>query len=139
MDHDLTPSPPPRKGDLLFRDDLPDWHNNACLNVTWGDDQIGYTEGYRRGARLLVEHVVENAQDQDYLVYPIIFLYRHHIELALKGIIRRAPFLIDRQLTDTEKKHLGKHRLNLLWADLKPMLAEICRAARVGRTQSGRR
>ena len=63
MDDDLVPALPPRKGDLLFRDDLPDWHNNACLNVTWGDDQVGYTEGYQRGARLLVEHVMENARD----------------------------------------------------------------------------
>src|SRR6266849_9877987 len=107
MDEELTSSPPPRKGDLLFRGDLPDWHNNACLNVMHGYDQIGYTEGYRRGARLLVEYVAENARDQDYLVYPIIFLYRHHIELALKNIIVRGPYLIDRVLTDAEKKHLG--------------------------------
>lgn len=129
MDDDLAQLPPPRKGDLLFRDDLPDCHNNACLNVTWGDDQVGYTEGYRRGARLLVEHVMENARDQDYLVYPVIFLYRHHIELALKNIIMRAPFLIERSLTDTENKHLGKHRLDLLWQDLRPMFAAICKAA----------
>lgn len=75
---------------MLFRDDLPDWHNNACLNATWGVDQAAYLEGYRCGARLLVEHVTEHARDQDFLVYPIIFLYRHHVELALKNIILQA-------------------------------------------------
>jgi len=129
MEDDLLRPPRPRPGDLLFRHDLPDSHNNACLNQTWAAPRIGYTEGYRRGARLLVEHVIENQRDQDYLVYPIIFLYRHHIELALKNIILRAPFLIDRPLTDVERGHLGKHRLDWLWQDLKPMFAEICKAA----------
>ena len=129
MDGDLNPSPPPRKDDLLFRSDLPDWTNNACLNVMHGGDEIGYAEGYRRGARLLVEYVAENARDQDYLVYPIIFLYRHHIELALKNIIVRGLYLIDRVPTEAEKKHLIMHRLDLLWQDLKPMFADICKAA----------
>src|SRR6266849_4811827 len=120
---------PPRKGDLLFRDDLPDGHNNACLNVTWGDDDHGYTEGYRRGARLLVEHVIEHQRNQDYLVYPILFLYRHHIELAVKNIIRRAPYLLDRPLTQAEENHLNKHRLDLLWQDLRPMINAIGKTA----------
>jgi hypothetical protein len=129
MDDDRSSPPPPRRGDLLFRDDLPDGHNNACLNSSWGDEQVGYTEGYRRGAQLLVQHVVEIGRDQDYLVYPIIFLYRHHIELALKNIILRAPNLIGWQLTDAENGHLGKHRLDLLWQDLKPIFAAICKGA----------
>ncbi len=120
---------PPRKGDRLFRDDLPDWHNNACLNATWGHDEAAYQEGYRRGARLLVEHVVEHARDQDFLAYPIIFLYRHNIELALKSIILQTPYIIDRELTDVEKQHLGSHRLDPLWQDLKPLFANVCKAA----------
>jgi hypothetical protein len=127
------PPPPPRKGDVLFRDDLPDWPNNACLNSTFGDDQLAYTEGYRRGANRLLRHVIEEQTDQDFLLYPIIFLYRHHIELILKRLIVRAPYLIDRELTETEKKHLGGHRLDLLWQDLKPMFTQICEAAGWGR------
>jgi len=129
LDDNAPLPPPPRKGDRLFRGDLPDGMNNACLNSTWGNAEHGYTEGYRRGARLLVEHVMEHQRNQDYLVYPIIFLYRHHIELALKNIIVRTPYLIDRPLTDAEKQHLGKHRLDLLWQDLKPMLSAVGEAA----------
>jgi hypothetical protein len=129
MTLDDAPPPAPRKGDLLFRDDLADWQNNACLNYMPGGNQFAYTEGYRRGAQQLVRYVTENARDQDLLVYPVIFLYRHHIELALKRIIVRAPYLIDRTLTDIEKKHLGTHRLDRLWHDLKPMFVAICKAA----------
>ena len=92
-------------------------------------DPIAYTEGYRRGAVRLVEHIVEKHRDQDFLVYPIIFLYRHHIELALKRMIARTPHLLERPLSDVEKQHLGKHRLDWLWQDLKPILAAIAEAA----------
>lgn len=50
----------------------------------------------------------------------MISLYPHHVELALKTIMLRIPYLLDRPLTEGEKKHLGKHRLDLLWRDLKP-------------------
>jgi len=39
--------PPPRKGDKLFRGNLRDWKNNACLR---DGDEYAYREGYRRGA-----------------------------------------------------------------------------------------
>ncbi len=119
----------PRKGDQLFRGDLPDWRNNACLNVMGNGDPIAYKEGYRRGAEVLIRTVQETQRNQDYLVYPIIFMYRHHIELALKRVIMRAPHLIERSLTNEEKQHLGKHRLDSLWQDLKPMIPAICNAA----------
>ena len=81
-DYELTPPAPPRKGDRLIRDDLPDGKSNACVNVMRAGDSIAYIEGYRRGALRLVQHVVEEQRDQDFLVYPIIFLDRHHIELC---------------------------------------------------------
>jgi len=125
----LATSEPPRKGDLLFRGDLPDGFNNACLNVSSGNDRALYLEGYRRGARFLVEHVVKDRHDQDFLVYPIIFLYRHHIELALKNLILQAPYLLSQALTKQEDENLLKHRLEWLWRDFKPMLHTIWKAA----------
>lgn len=128
MDDDTLIPEPPRRHDVLLSTSLSDWWNNACLNVMPGGDQHGYTEGYRRGARLLVEHVNENARDQDYLVYPIIFLYRHHIELALKNLVTRVADWLDHVLTETEQRHLNGHRLDLLWNDLKPLLDAMCAA-----------
>jgi phytoene dehydrogenase-like protein len=100
--------------------------NNACLRQ--GDD-YAYREGYRRGAQILVRAVGATAQDQDFLVYPIVFLYRHYVELVLKEIIRRAPYLIERELTAAEKKHLDDHRLDVLWQDFKPMSSAISEAS----------
>jgi hypothetical protein len=129
MADELKPLCVPRKGDVLFRDDLPDGFNNVRLNSALGDDQLAYTEGYRRGAQFLVEYVTAAHQDQDFLVYPIIFLYRHHIELVVKRLIGRAPYLIERPLTDLEKKHWRQPDLDLLWQDFKPMFATICKSA----------
>lgn len=119
----------PQKGDRLFRGDLRDWMNNACLNVMRNGDAYAYKAGYRRGAEVLIDYVGQSGRDQDFLVYPIVFLYRHHIELMLKRIIRRAPYLIDEELTEQGKRHLEKHRLDLLWDDLKTMMPAICKAA----------
>jgi hypothetical protein len=98
----------PRNGDQLFRGDLRDWMNNACLNVMGNGDAFAYKAGYRRGAEVLIEYVGESGRDQDFLVYPIIFLYRHHIELMLKRIIRRAPYLIAASLSEKVKAASGQ-------------------------------
>ena len=71
--------------------------------------------GAARG--LLVEHVIQQQCDQGYLVYPVVFLYWHHIELAPKNILLTHAVLIDRPFTETEKQHLGRHRSDVLWQD----------------------
>ncbi len=78
---------------------------------------------------MLVQHIVENARDQDFLVYPVIFLYRHHTELALKHLLDQIPYVIGRDLNPAERQHLNKHRLDLIWQDVKPLLHCVCGAA----------
>ncbi|EFH8745037.1 hypothetical protein GF050_17545 [Escherichia coli] len=71
-----------------------DWHNNACLNYM-PDHGTAYTEGYRRAADILINHIDESGRDQDFLVYPVLFLYRHHLELLIKQIIGLALALAE--------------------------------------------
>ena len=79
--------------ELFSGDD--DWHNNACLNEWSRDHGATYAAGYRRAAELLIEHIDTKGRDQDVLVYPVVFLYRHHVELALKRIISICLLQID--------------------------------------------
>jgi hypothetical protein len=72
--------PPPRKSDVLFGSGT-DWQTNACVNGI--GDSVAYQDGYRRAALQLAEYVCDAGRGQDFLVYPIVYLYRHHIELAL--------------------------------------------------------
>ncbi len=115
--------PPPRKSDVLFGSGT-DWQANACVNTI--DPAMAYQDGYRRAALRLAEFVCEAGQGQDFLVYPIVYLYRHHIELTLKSIINAAAFVIDYTLTEKDLDTLGRHDLAKLWNLAKPMLNPAC-------------
>ena len=83
--------PPPRKSDVLFGSGT-DWETNACASTI--DNIMAYQNGYRRAAFHLAEYVCDARLGQDFLVYPIVYLYRHHIELTLKSIIQVARALV---------------------------------------------
>jgi hypothetical protein len=97
-----------------------DGQMNACLNFQ-NDMSYGYIEGYLQAADRLVEHVAERNRDQDTLVYPIAFMYRHHIELRLKEIIDIGKQLI----TDNESGHPTNHKLRDLWPDAKGIIRQV--------------
>jgi len=106
------------KFEPLFKSDS-DWKFNACLNFQH-DMTYGYVEGYKIAAETLVEKIGSSHRNQDFLAYPIVFLYRHHIELLLKGII------------DTGRKYLKgesgfpkHHKIENLWPEVKGMARKI--------------
>ncbi|MGI4831598.1 MAG: hypothetical protein ACRYFU_25960 [Janthinobacterium lividum] len=116
-------SPPPRKTDVLFGSGT-DSESNACISGI--DNVMAYQDGYRRAALHLAQYVCKERQGQDFLVYPIVYLYRHHIELTLKSIVRTACFLTDRTLTKKEHYPLDHHDLAMLWNLAKPLLNPVC-------------
>jgi hypothetical protein len=85
-------------------------------------DEFPYREGYRRGARQLVEYVCSESRDQDFLVYPIIYLYRHHVELALKRLLPLTADLAGENLSEKCLRDLDQHRIDELWNNLKHFL-----------------
>ena len=99
-----------------------DWHNNACLNYM-PDHGTAYTEGYRRAADILIKHIDESGRDQDFLVYPVLFLFRHHIELIIKQIIGLALPLAE----EPDKRQYKKddHNLNTLWSLAQKLILEV--------------
>lgn len=103
---------------LFMPDD--DWLNNACINQKVSHDLDLFAEGYKTAGDTLVRHVVENASHQDTLVYPIVFLYRQHIELRFKEIIREGLLLLD------EGQDFPKtHRLDKLWPTVKEIVEKL--------------
>jgi hypothetical protein len=67
----------------------------ACLNFTHDEPWIAYAEGFKRLADVGVAHIEETGHGHDFLVYPIVYAYRHHIELSLKLItssVRESTF-----------------------------------------------
>ena len=113
------PLKPPSKGDRLFGpiENGPPKTSSSRLEIDWY-----YSTGFRRAAHHLANQVWKTSFDQDVVVYPIVYLYRHHVELLLKAIIRCASRLLDRELTKEDLKALGGHSLLELWQAARPLL-----------------
>lgn len=90
-----------------------DWHNNACLNFQ-EDMSHGYIYGYKKAADIVVKKVNKSGIEQDYLVYPIVFLYRHHIEILLKKLIQ-----LGIELYEENSKIPQHHKIEDLWPQVK--------------------
>ena len=115
----------PSAEDKLFTSQE-DWWTNACLN--WCNDGWGlYATGYKEAADLLVQHVIDSGKSQDILVYPIVFLYRQYLELAIKDLIREG-----RLLQDIDAPFPVHHKLNELWKICQNLLNEISPGDSVG-------
>ncbi len=119
FDFGSIPEPPwPEKGDKLF-DSGDDWWNNACLNYG-ADDWELYIGGYKKAGDVLVNHIKETHRDQDFLVFPIVFVYRQYLELRLKKLIRDCKILSDEQ-PDFPKGH----KLRELWIECRRLLEKL--------------
>ena len=70
-----------------------DSNNNACINFRL-DPHSTYALGYKEAAQFLARNAA-NVSSQDFFVYPIAFLYRHHLELQLKWIIKLGCDFLD--------------------------------------------
>jgi hypothetical protein len=111
----------------MFAGEPWDEANDALLNLQsmpiGGVDHAVYShmvDGYRLAADTLVDDVVDDSGPLDLLVYPILVLYRHHIELALKQLFHLSG-------TYLELDHSAKanHKLVPLWEEVMSRLERI--------------
>jgi hypothetical protein len=91
---------PPLKGSGLFRlaneDDID--HPIACIGRNGGPYMLdAYAQGYFVAGERLIESTHKNRGDLDLLVYPVVYLYRHGVELSLKHLAERLPILLNSQ------------------------------------------
>lgn len=117
-DLNFEPPPLPSAEDKVFTT-AEDWWNNACLNFVHDGWSI-YAIGYKDAADTLVSHIDEKRRYQDTLVYPVVFLYRQYLELALKDIIRKG-----RRLQDISDPFPQIHKIDDLWRICSKLLNEI--------------
>ena len=101
---------------LFETTDLSNWVANACMPHQ--PDWVSYQSGYQRAAELLMEHTAAG-NDQDLLIYPILFNARQAIELGLKEAIGLGNRLLDRD--GSYPKH---HKLLCLWQIAEELITE---------------
>lgn len=95
------------------------WQTNACLNFQ-PDMSHGYIYGYKKAADSLVKGISKERTEIDYLIYPIVFLYRHHIELQLKNLLE-----LNILLHGSEEKVPTDHKIKNLWPRVKGYYRKI--------------
>jgi hypothetical protein len=101
----LAPGVDPRTEALLGAD--PDWI-------------IAYALSYKKAADIVVSQVELGSTSPDAVDYPVVFLYRHYLELLLKGLIRVA-----RTLRYGQEDFPKTHQLKRLWAEFRPLIEDL--------------
>jgi len=82
-------------GDDIFSGSGDDWKNRAMLTHGSTGRWAVYAMGYKTAADALVAEVVERNGYPDLLVFPILYLYRHYLELSIKSHIKDAQKLLN--------------------------------------------
>lgn len=96
-----------------------DWWMNACLN--WFHDPTEmYIIGYKEAADSLVDSIANRKGSADSLIFPIVFLYRHYVEIRIKSLLHDGSRLLDR-----EYKQKSEHQLSKLWPKVRSILDEL--------------
>ena len=76
----------PKKGDRLLRK-TNDWNTGVGFSNDGISRHVHIWHGYMSAGEALVEDCRRNPQERHFLIYPILFVYRHALELAMKWIL----------------------------------------------------
>ena len=76
--------------------DYDDPHGNIVFNFTGRpiEDLTAFALGYQQAAHSLAGRLAQSRGYADYEGYPVLFLYRHSLELYLKAIVYRGAMLL---------------------------------------------
>jgi len=84
------------KHNALFRPDAEHWYYDACVGNNGGPyDERAYALGYFRASERLFNSIMEDRTSLDLLIYPLVYNSRHGMELYLKHLANRLPWLWD--------------------------------------------
>lgn len=126
-----TEIPWPGKGDKAFKDvpfsptgASPHWLSEIS-DLLGGDYQSAIVAGFKEAADKVVDSLVATKERMDVFFFPVVYLYRHAIELCLKGLVNDGIYL--RILKDDQDLQdiLASHNLHSLWSKVRLVLKEV--------------
>lgn len=111
----------PRKGDRAFKRSVPPV-DHARLEAFVIPSDGTYLVGFQRAADMIVDAAKTDEGNPDDLFFPVAYLYRHHLELMLKELVR-----LGLRLGSIEgcENILGQHNLEQLWNRAKQLIKEV--------------
>ncbi|MFJ9497803.1 hypothetical protein [Brevibacillus centrosporus] len=99
-----------------------DARTNAYFGNVFGPETWKIMDGYALGAKFLIEKAIEE-HERDTLIYPVCFLFRHYIEIAIKETyIKLKEFkgeVVDRQKIGGH--NLDRKELHEMASDIKEL------------------
>lgn len=103
----------------LLGGNIAKWKLNACIGRQYDDVLAARAclDGYKQAAQLMVAYIKANNFNQDTLVYPFAYCWRHYVELAIKTIAYEAGGITD----------LRGHSLAKLWEHTRPFFISTSR------------
>ena len=111
----------PKKGDRAFKPSVPS-ADHARLEAFVRPTDGTYVAGFQRAADMIVDATKIDDGNPDDLFFPVAYLYRHHIELMLKEMVRLGGRLGSLEGCD---RILGQHNLDRLWDKAKQLIKEV--------------
>jgi len=104
-------------------------HGNVIFNFRNNpiNDFAPFAKGYHRAGKRLAKMLAQSPSFPDFEGYPILFLYRHALELYMKAIVYRGAQLL--QLLDIDSPETSRlfedHRLSILLPGVKAIFDGI--------------
>lgn len=103
----------------LFKPDHSSWRYNACVGNNGGPYNFyAYSLGYFNAAQTLAQAAIDNRETIDLSIYPIIYNYRHGVELGLKYFATQLPVVLDETIAPIK----ATHKLLDVWNVIRPLL-----------------
>jgi hypothetical protein len=96
-----------------------DWRHAITFSDSPTQRHVLMLSGYFRGAHALVEHCSTNMYERQTMIYPILFCYRHALEMAMKWIIGAYGHRFEMSPTELD------HNLWHLWQACREMFNQI--------------
>jgi len=115
----------PQKGQKLF---ISEFTYGETAQIGWSKDSeaqfFGYVSGYKEVADDVIRCALakENVGILDRYVYPIVFLYRQFLELALKDIY--LAYTDDSEGEQAKTIYKCSHDLKKIWEKVKPLIGD---------------
>ena len=111
--------PWPERGDRLLQK-CKDWRHGAEFTGNGTFRHVQIWDGNMIAGHKLIDACEKDGHDIDRLIYPILFNYRHALELGMKWVINTYGRFSTIQFSD-----LGHHDLWKLWCLCKDVIADI--------------
>ena len=101
-----------------FNEEIPEY--NAAVNYYSGELGV-LAEGFKEAAELAIQEALRDSGKTDPLIFPIVYLYRHHLELRLKELMSKGNCIVNSSNEFDDGHHLGH-----LWGKVKLLAERIC-------------